>query len=815
MQRKDITRQLDAQGLPDANQRYIIPESFASAFSSFHNRGLYSVWNHFVEFCVNNNRIQAENKLMEMDAFFQVSDYLGNRHIFGTYRLKIFVHLSMTRERDALQLDLRKLDTSFASGVTTRSSGNAALTPLSSATPTGQNPSSAYRFRAISTSTGVQVVENVPQKDARVLLDDPLRPRALTLESIETAQSAGGAGIDDVSLLTDGSFGGQKRDSPGEPDDYFLGDIPDTKGTGPTPVTLRSASSGMRWEPEQGRQQQQWHQHPDPRYPRPFGGFSPPPPMGSTSYSPYHDQGAPAFSPHARPFSPRGGGSYLSPQARPFSPHSPRHQQPPSYGQLQYGVYDRDQPAPYPSQARYQGTQRQQQQPTTPPYPGPGPGTQWEPTPPVVAAAPSTSLGGRYLITPPEPLAAESTARSVPMAAHVAPSVASPKKPSSTLSVGGGYLITPPPDMEPVPLPVLHQYAQQWDQPYANVPLQVTEADFPIEQDWSLVDDATTFANTRANFHLALPAEALTARPAAAFPSPKHTKTVMWADQTTKTDGNASDASEGESSRASTSSISSGSAQGILDAASQFDILQQVAELGSTSRDDWQLPGLPATTPSRTAATSWLQDDEDFRVDLLGAFDSADEDLSSDDYGKGGDDDGEGPFRKASAALPLPTRLFSEDSQDPEYIAPSLLDALPSPVPASALHDLLQPICCVRQSDSHRINGSAGGNQSIRNFDAITQLDTTALPSWLTAGSPFTFTTARDPSLTLDLAAAAAGGAPADGGFPVLTLDSLSLSPIHGSDSGSEVPSGAASPVSPRNKHRFHSAKGPRLTLQG
>lgn len=123
-QRKDIGRYLDAQGLPDANQRYVIPESFASIHASFHNRGLYSVWNHFVEFCAHNNRLEIENKPMERDTFFQVSDYTGNRHIFGTYRLSVFVHLSVVLE-ERYRAKQRQMETSFASGFTTRvDSGN-------------------------------------------------------------------------------------------------------------------------------------------------------------------------------------------------------------------------------------------------------------------------------------------------------------------------------------------------------------------------------------------------------------------------------------------------------------------------------------------------------------------------------------------------------------------------------------------------------------------------------------------------------------------------------------------------------------------
>eukprot|EP01032_Pedospumella_encystans_P013891 gene13891-15974_t len=137
MTRKDIGRYLDAQGLPDPNQRYVIPESFASIHASFHNRGLYSVWNHFVEFCAHNSRIEAENKPMERDNFFQVSDYAGNRHIYGTYRLSVFVHLSVVLE-ERYRAKQRPLESSFISGYTTRDYS--------------MNPDSGYEFTSLNTT---------------------------------------------------------------------------------------------------------------------------------------------------------------------------------------------------------------------------------------------------------------------------------------------------------------------------------------------------------------------------------------------------------------------------------------------------------------------------------------------------------------------------------------------------------------------------------------------------------------------------------------------------------------------------------------
>ena len=151
LQRKDIGRYLDAQGLPDPNQRYVIPESFASLHASFHNRGLYSVWNHFVEFCAHNSRIEAENKPMERDNFFQVSDYAGNRHIYGTHRLSVFVHLSVVLE-ERYKTKQRQLESSFVSGYTTRNDS--------------VNPDSAYDFTSLNTTlnTTLSTTLNTPTK---------------------------------------------------------------------------------------------------------------------------------------------------------------------------------------------------------------------------------------------------------------------------------------------------------------------------------------------------------------------------------------------------------------------------------------------------------------------------------------------------------------------------------------------------------------------------------------------------------------------------------------------------------------------------
>jgi hypothetical protein len=164
VQRRDICRFLDAQGLPDANQRYVIPESFASLMSSFHNRGIYSIYNHFAEFCVHNNRLDEEHRPIEHDNFFQISSYLGNRHVFGTYRLKMFVHLSTVVETTP---NVSKLDFSFASGITTTSGGSAAESSLARSFAFDVLPSPTVLPRATASqvlaSAGVPLLGGNPQ----------------------------------------------------------------------------------------------------------------------------------------------------------------------------------------------------------------------------------------------------------------------------------------------------------------------------------------------------------------------------------------------------------------------------------------------------------------------------------------------------------------------------------------------------------------------------------------------------------------------------------------------------------------------------
>eukprot|EP01031_Cornospumella_fuschlensis_P027840 gene27840-33621_t len=96
MTRKDVIRNTDSQGLPSANQMYMIPEAFKTNPSNFHNRGLYSLWMHFVEFCVHNSVFYTKRyRDITSEPFFTTSAYVENVHVVGAKRLRVFVQLSL------------------------------------------------------------------------------------------------------------------------------------------------------------------------------------------------------------------------------------------------------------------------------------------------------------------------------------------------------------------------------------------------------------------------------------------------------------------------------------------------------------------------------------------------------------------------------------------------------------------------------------------------------------------------------------------------------------------------------------------------
>ena len=48
MNKSDVCKFVDSDGLPNSNQSYSIPSSFAGTDAAFHNRAIYSLWNHFI-----------------------------------------------------------------------------------------------------------------------------------------------------------------------------------------------------------------------------------------------------------------------------------------------------------------------------------------------------------------------------------------------------------------------------------------------------------------------------------------------------------------------------------------------------------------------------------------------------------------------------------------------------------------------------------------------------------------------------------------------------------------------------------------------
>lgn len=76
---------------------YEIPEAFRLQPSNFHNRGLYSLWTHFVEFCVHNSVFYTTKRYRDItsEPFFMLSAYRDNPHVPNAKRLDVFIKLSM------------------------------------------------------------------------------------------------------------------------------------------------------------------------------------------------------------------------------------------------------------------------------------------------------------------------------------------------------------------------------------------------------------------------------------------------------------------------------------------------------------------------------------------------------------------------------------------------------------------------------------------------------------------------------------------------------------------------------------------------
>jgi hypothetical protein len=117
MQRTQIHRTLDRQGLPDANQMYLIPDSFAASTprlslslslggkrSYFHDRAVYSLWTHFIDFCCRTNGIPL-SAAVQTPKIDPTINSPRNAFIPSMRRLRVFVKLATETPQTDHSLD--------------------------------------------------------------------------------------------------------------------------------------------------------------------------------------------------------------------------------------------------------------------------------------------------------------------------------------------------------------------------------------------------------------------------------------------------------------------------------------------------------------------------------------------------------------------------------------------------------------------------------------------------------------------------------------------------------------------------------------
>ena len=93
-------------GLPSCDQPYEVPTSFSEVQkdgNSFHNRALFSLWNHFVDYIVSVNLDQVQVQQQSASEEKQTA----NKHLTSTSRLPIFVNLASF---DNLKLSSKRVD---------------------------------------------------------------------------------------------------------------------------------------------------------------------------------------------------------------------------------------------------------------------------------------------------------------------------------------------------------------------------------------------------------------------------------------------------------------------------------------------------------------------------------------------------------------------------------------------------------------------------------------------------------------------------------------------------------------------------------
>lgn len=101
-----MTVKRDSLGLPDTNQLYKIPYTFAQVpHSSYHDRAIFSMWAHFVDMCRSSSGGFNDDKPMAVT----------NAHICDIMRLPVFISLSVLWSQRVLLEDIdRNFDRRFA-----------------------------------------------------------------------------------------------------------------------------------------------------------------------------------------------------------------------------------------------------------------------------------------------------------------------------------------------------------------------------------------------------------------------------------------------------------------------------------------------------------------------------------------------------------------------------------------------------------------------------------------------------------------------------------------------------------------------------
>lgn len=95
MRKDHIYQRLDHMGLPDVHQSYQIPSHFCHPMADVHNKAIFSIWGHFVDFCMKSSWENCPKQFYKRDSYDE-EDCLctANKYLPESKRLDVFVTLS-------------------------------------------------------------------------------------------------------------------------------------------------------------------------------------------------------------------------------------------------------------------------------------------------------------------------------------------------------------------------------------------------------------------------------------------------------------------------------------------------------------------------------------------------------------------------------------------------------------------------------------------------------------------------------------------------------------------------------------------------